>query len=86
MVPLLTNHSENVLIAHSLSQASSSYGVADNPAECNDSALVSTSAPLQLGFVEAAGGRQVVAHNAAEYLALRREYKGLETPLTGEAR
>ena len=39
-----------------------------------------------MGFVEAAGGRQVVAHNAAEYLALRREYKGLETPLTGEAR
>lgn len=53
-----------------------------DPAACS-SALVST-APLQVGLTEAAGGRQVTANNAAEYLALRREYKGLETPLTGK--
>ena len=28
-------------------------------------------------------GYELTARNAAEYLALRREYKGLETPLTG---
>ncbi len=30
-----------------------------------------------------AKGKEVVARNAAQYLALKREYKGLETPLTG---
>ena len=52
--------------------------------DVQDDALVALR-PLQVGLRSSAGSLAVQACNAADYLALKRQYKGLETPLTGAA-
>ena len=80
-------------------QAASSYATdedGDEPASGSGDGLGAAGAlaisPLQGGGSLAVrqavvghggAGYELTARNAAEYLALRREYKGLETPLTG---
>ena len=44
------------------------------------------SRPLQIGLSPSSSAVSVQARDAAEYLALKRQYKGLETPLTGAER
>ncbi len=72
--------------ARAASSSTAAGAAAVDPAAASSSSralALSSQEQLQLMKAQAAAGKAVVVKSAAQYLAVKRSYQGLETPLTG---